>query len=276
VTHDGHDMTIKTITSPNNQRVKDAVKLRDRRQRGKQQRCFVDGAREILLAIEADVRIVESFVCEPLCNSPESFQALEGLGRLNASMWHVTPEVFEKLAFGQRQEGVLAVAETPRRTIGELIVADGVLIAVVCGLEKPGNVGAVLRSADATGVAAVIVADGGTDLYNPNCIRASLGTVFTLAVCEATTGETIAWLHQRQCKIFATRLDATRGYADVDYRGNAAVVLGSEAVGLSAAWQTADVTPIKLPMLGKADSLNVSATAAVLFYEALRQRDKGG
>lgn len=164
-------MTIKSITSPNNQRVKDAVKLRDRRQRGKQQRCFIDGAREILLAIEAEVRLVESFVCEPLCNSPESFRALERLGQQHATMWHVTPDVFEKLAFGQRQEGVLAVAETPRRTIGELIVPDGSLVAVVCGLEKPGNVGAVLRSGDATGVAAVIVADGGTDLYNPNCIR---------------------------------------------------------------------------------------------------------
>ncbi len=269
-------MTIKSITSPNNQRVKDAVKLRDRRQRGKQQRCFIDGAREILLAIEAEVRLVESFVCEPLCNSPESFRALERLGQQHATMWHVTPDVFEKLAFGQRQEGVLAVAETPRRTIGELIVPDGSLVAVVCGLEKPGNVGAVLRSGDATGVAAVIVADGGTDLYNPNCIRASLGTIFTLPVCEAATAETIGWLRERKSKIFASRLDATRGYSDVDYRGNSAIVLGSEAAGLSQSWQAPDVTPIKLPMLGKADSLNVSATAAVLFYEALRQRGNSG
>ena len=138
------------------------------------------------------------------------------------------------MAFGERADGLLAVAQTPRPTLDQLRVADGALVAVLCGLEKPGNVGAILRSADAAGVAAVVVADPRTDLYNPNCIRASLGTVFSQPVCEATSAETLAWLRGRGCKIFAARLDATRMYNEVDYTANAAIVLGSEAAGLSS------------------------------------------
>ncbi len=265
-------MTIKTITSLSNQLVKDAIKLRDHRQRAKQGRFFIDGAREMLQAIQGGVNFLEIFICEPLCASSEAQRVFEQSDHLNATIWHVTPEVFEKLAFGNRREGVLAIAETPRYTIDQLVLSDQALIAVLEGLEKPGNVGAVIRSADAAGISAVVVAGPHTDLYNPNCIRASLGTIFTKPVCEATTPDTIRWLQQRGCKIFAARLDSTRNYTDADYRGNTAIVLGSEASGLSAEWQAADVIPIKLPMLGTADSLNVSATAAVLFYEALRQR----
>ncbi len=267
-------MTIKTITSLNNQRVKDAIKLRDHRQRAKQGRFIIDGPREILQAARGNVQFSELFACEPLCKTSESRQVIERLDELAGAIWHVTPEVFEKLAFGDRMDGVLAVAETPRRSLAELIVPEGGLLAVLEGLEKPGNVGAVLRSADGAGLAAVIVADARTDLYNPNCIRASLGTIFTKPIAEATTAETLAWLRERACKIFAARLEATRSHNAADYRGNVAIVLGSEAAGLSTAWQAADVTPIKLPMRGVADSLNVSATAAILFYEALRQRDE--
>jgi RNA methyltransferase, TrmH family len=267
-------MNPKIITSLQNQRVKDAIKLRDHRQRAKQGRFFIDGAREILQAITGEVRFVELFVCEPLCTSAESQHVLAGLGKLRADVWHVLPEVFEKLAFGERHEGVLAVAATPATGLADLEVPGGSLVAVIEGLEKPGNAGAIVRSADGAGIAAVIAADPRTDLYNPNCIRASLGTIFTTSVCQATTAETLAWLRARGCRIFAARLDARRSYSDADFRGDAAIVLGSEAAGLSDAWQAADVTPIKLPMRGSADSLNVSATAAVLFYEAQRQRAK--
>jgi TrmH family RNA methyltransferase len=267
-------MTIKTITSLNNQRVKDAIKLRDHRQRGTQGRFFIDGARELLQAIAGSVRFVELFVCESLCKSAESQHVLDRLRELQARVWHVAPEVFEKMAFGERHEGVLAVAETPHATLAELSVPDGALVAVLEGLEKPGNVGAVLRSADGAGVGAVIAVDPRTDFYNPNCIRSSMGTVFTLPVCQATTHETLDWLRERRVKILAARLDAVRTYSDVDFGSSAAIVLGSEAAGLSDAWEAADVTAIKLPMHGTADSLNVSATAAVLFYEAWRQRQQ--
>lgn len=267
-------MNIKIITSPHNQRVKDAAKLRARRQRARQQRTLIDGIRELSRAIDAQVRLVEVFVCESLCQSDECRRLLARLDALDARVWHVTPQVFERLAFGHRQEGLVAVADVRERTIDQLQVPDGALVAVICSLEKPGNVGAILRSADAAGVAGVIVADAGTDLFNPNCIRASLGTVFSQRVCNATAVETLAWLRNRHCKIFAARLDATREYTQVDYRANAAIVLGSEAAGLSEPWQAEDVTAIKLPMRGAADSLNVSAAAAVIFYEALRQRTK--
>ena len=132
--------------------------------------------------------------------------------------------------------------------------------------------GAVLRSADGAGLAALILADPATDLYNPNAIRASLGTIFTVPVCETTSGEAIAWLRRQGLKIYAARVDATAPYTAADYRGPAALALGSEATGLSSLWSAADVTAVGLPMFGAADSLNVSAAAAVLFYEARRQR----
>ncbi len=265
-------MNRRTITSSHNPRVKEAVRLRASRHRKKQQHVLVDGVREISRALDGHARPVDVFVCEPLCRSEQSRGLLERLDTLDAAVWHVTPEVFEKLAYGHRAEGIVAVAEAPARTLNALRVADGELVAVVCGLEKPGNVGAILRSADGAGVAAVIVADAGTDLFNPNCIRASLGTVFTQQIATATTAESLAWLREHDYKMFAARLDATNDYTAVNYRGNTAILLGSEAEGLDAAWQADDVTPIKLPMRGAADSLNVSATAAVLFYEALRQR----
>ncbi len=205
----------------------------------------------------------------PIAHEPAGRQPA---GRTGADLWQVPEDVFDKMAFGQRHDGVLAVAAAPKRSLADLRPRGEGLIAIVEGLEKPGNVGAVLRSADGAGVAAVIVADPATDLYNPNCIRASLGTVFSMPVCAATAAETLDWLHKRGRRIFAARSDAELPYTEAALGQNAAVVLGSEAFGLSGTWQAADVTPIKLPMLGRADSLNVSATAAVLFYEALRQR----
>jgi TrmH family RNA methyltransferase len=265
---------MELITSLQNPRVKNAVKLRDRRQREKQSRIVIDGAREISLAIRSGVRLLDALVCQPLCQTSESQNALAQLARTEAAICHVSPEVFAKVAFGSRAEGLVAIAEAPRIGLAGVRLPAAPLVAVIEGVEKPGNVGAVLRSADGAGVSAVVVADGGTDLYNPNAIRSSLGTIFALPLCAATTGETLAWLREREVQIFAARVDATQIYAQVDFRRGAAIVLGSESAGLSAAWQAGDITPIKLPMLGAADSLNVSAAAAVLFYEALRQRQK--
>ena len=180
--------------------------------------------------------------------------------------------MFAKLAFGDRAEGVVGVAVTPEPVLEEIVLPESPLVFVLEGVEKPGNVGAMLRSADAAGVAAVIVANGATDLYNPNCIRASLGTVFTTAVCGTTSELTLDWLRARRLQILAARVGAERTYTDVDLTQPTAVVLGAEATGLSDAWNADDVTPIGLPMHGVADSLNVSATAAIIAYEALRQR----
>jgi TrmH family RNA methyltransferase len=310
------------ITSRQNPRVKEAIRLRDRRQREKQGRILIDGARELRRAIGGGLKLSEVFVCEPLCTSDDAKAALAALPHCGGEVLHVAEGVLEKLAFGQRAEGLLGVAEMPRptlETLSALLNSRGLtapggaaqesspavreanrealppgycdsercgegngadtaraplpLVAVLEGVEKPGNLGAVLRSADAAGVSAVIVADGRTDLFNPNAIRASLGTIFTLPVCEATSGEALAWLRQRGFDVFAARVDGAVPYTQADYRGPTAIVLGSEAAGLSPLWSGGEIRAIRLPMLGEADSLNVSATAAVLFYEALRQRE---
>jgi TrmH family RNA methyltransferase len=265
-------MPENSITSLQNPRVKDAVRLRSARHRGKQDRILIDGAREICRAIDSGVSLVEAFVCLPLCTSPDSLQAAELAERSGCPVWNVTEEVFAKIAFGERHEGVLVVARTPQVSLAALKPRGSGPIAVLEGVEKPGNVGAILRSADAAGVAAVVVADPATDLYNPNCIRASLGAIFTLPVCTATSAAARDWLRQRGARMFAARVDATLDYAAADLRGEAAIILGSEADGLSPGWNAVDVTAIRLPMRGAVDSLNVSATAAVLFYEVLRQR----
>jgi TrmH family RNA methyltransferase len=265
-------MPPEEITSLHNPRVKRTVRLRESRQRQKQQRILIDGARELLRAVEAGIEIEELFVCPAACHGEQSRTAWERAERNGARVTLVTPPLLEKLAFGQRNEGLVAVAVPPQRTLDQLKLPRLPLVAVLEGVEKPGNVGAVLRSADAAGVSALIVTEGGTDLYNPNAIRASLGTIFTVPVCAASAVETLEWLVQHGLRIHAARVNAQQLYTDVNWRGPTAVVLGSEAHGLSAAWFGDEVTGVRLPMRGAADSLNVSAAAAVLFYEALRQR----
>lgn len=260
------------ITSRQNPRIKQAAQLRERRERQRTGRFIIDGAREISRALQAGIVPIEAFICDAPADSNECRQTIQEIERSPAEILRVSPDVFAKLAYGDRDDGVIVVAETPRRDLSILQLPCNPLIAVLEGVEKPGNVGAILRSADAAGVDAVIVADGGTDLFNPNTIRASLGTVFRPNVCTATVAETITWLYEQALPIYASRPDAELLYTAVNLRGGAAIVLGSEAHGLSDAWAVAGITPVRLPMHGIADSLNVSTTAAVLFYEALRQR----
>jgi RNA methyltransferase, TrmH family len=258
------------ITSLQNPRVKAAARLRERSGRDDQGRIIIDGVRETSRALAADVDVVELYVVPELCRD-EQHQRLLATAK-HVERLDVSPHVMEKLAFGHRVEGIVAVARPPKKQLGDLKLPNQPLVAVVEGAEKPGNLGAIVRTADAAGVAAVIVADGGTDLYNPNAIRASLGAIFTVPVCNASSAEALAWLRQNRFRIFAARVDVAVQYTSVDFRGPAAIALGSEAQGLSEEWQAADITAIHLPLLGTVDSLNLSATAAVLFYEALRQR----
>jgi len=258
------------ITSRQNERIKAAAKLRTARQRAKQGRFLIDGVREIGRALDAGIEVVEAFVCGALGTSQAARLLVPRLA--NAPCAEVTAEVFEKIGFGERKEGVVVVAKTPRRSLDQLSLPARPLVAVLEGLEKPGNVGAILRTADGAGIDGVIIASGRTDLFNPNTIRASLGTVFAKNVCTATVAETIAILRAWQLPIVATRPGAKPLYTEVDYRAGAAIVLGSEADGLSAEWDQQEVRSVRLPMQGIADSLNVSATAAILFYEAQRQR----
>jgi RNA methyltransferase, TrmH family len=258
------------ITSAQNPRVKAAARLRERSGRDDQGRIIIDGVREISRALAAGVEIVEVYVLPECCHDEPHQSLLSATGHIERL--EVAPHVMEKLAFGNRVEGVVAVARPPERKLADLKLPPAALVAIVEGAEKPGNLGAIVRTADAAGVAAVIVADGGTDLYNPNAIRASLGALFTVPVAGATSADALAWLRQNQCRLYAARVDAPIEYTQADFRGRTAIALGSEAHGLSAGWRAADIKAIRLPLLGSVDSLNLSATAAVLFYEALRQR----
>ena len=260
------------LTSVQNPRVKAAAHLRDRRQRDKQRRIIIDGAREIARAVAAGVVLVEAYVCRPLCRGSEAAALAETLPQTAAETFEVTEPVYGKLAFGDRGDGIVAVAVMPQRELTDLVLPKSALIAVLEGVEKPGNVGAVVRSADGAGLHAVILADPRTDLFNPNAIRASLGTVFTLPVCTATAPATLAWLRDQGMQMTAARVDGAVSYTTIDYRRPTAIILGSEAEGLTPLWSAGDIAAVRLPMCGAADSLNVSATAAVLFYEARRQR----
>ncbi len=261
------------ITSTQNPRIKAACLLRQGRGRQQQQRFLVDGEREIQRALTAGWPLEEVFVCESLLDRPESRQLYDQLVETGIPLCTVTSQVMEKISFGDRSEGLLAVARLrPLPDLDQLTAAPGMLVAVVESVEKPGNLGAILRSADAAGVDAVILANQRTDPFNPNAIRASTGIVFSMPLFAAPSEQVLAWLTGNGFKVCATRIDGSPSYLETDWTGLVAIILGEEAGGLSSCWSGAGVTTISVPMRGQADSLNVSTTAAILFYEALRQR----
>ncbi len=216
--------------------------------------------------------MVEVFIAESLAGDGDAKWVLERLATLPVKQSRVVPLVFEKLAFGSRAEGLVAIVNTPQRRLADIKLPAKPLVAVIEGIEKPGNVGAVVRSADAAGVSALIVAGGGTDLFNPNAIRASLGTLFKVPIAAAPPQAVFDWLMGQRLAIFAARVDAESVYTDVDLTQPAAIILGSESAGLTDVWRRPEVTAVRIPMRGSADSLNISAAAAVTFYEAARQR----
>jgi TrmH family RNA methyltransferase len=270
-----------TIDSPANPRIKAAIALRDRRGRDAAGLTLVDGGRECLRAMEAGAAVETAFVCRALVTGRDATRVVEkveqSFGPYGAAieLVEVGERAFERLAFGDRADGVVLAVRIPNRTIDDLAVPDAPLVVVTEDVEKPGNLGAIRRTADAVAADAVI-AVGGTDLFNPNVIRASIGTVFSVQVASASAAEAAAWLRGRGLRIVASRVDAARLHVEADLAGPVALVLGSEAEGLSDTWRGADVEGIRLPMLGVADSLNVSAAGAVLLYEAWRQRRGGG
>lgn len=274
-----------TISSSRNPIIRHAVRLRDNRFRQREAAVLVDGTREIERALAAGLTLRSLFVAEP---ESEHAGLLAAAG--SAITW-VTPEILRQIAYGDNPRGAVAVFDAPpRRTLEALQLPADPLVVVLVGIEKPGNAGAVFRSADAVGADAVILCQCDCDLFNPNLIRSSLGTVFSLPAATAGQTETIQWLAQQRIAAFAAIVGATRTFWEADYRGPTALVLGSEADGLGDAWRpdsqhhdsaasdiAADsaagkLTAVSIPMLGIADSLNVSVTAAALLFEARRQR----
>jgi RNA methyltransferase, TrmH family len=263
-----------SLTSRANPRVTAVAALRDRRERDRQGLTVVDGAREVRRAIEAGAEVVEVFVCEALLAGPDARVALDALASSGTPTTTTTEPVFEKLAFGDRAEGLLAVMRVPDLSLERLELPADPLVVVIEGVEKPGNIGAVLRSADGAGADALVAASPRTDLFNPNAIRASAGAIFRVPLAAAPSETTLTWARAHGLRIVATRVDADRPYTDLDLRGPLAIVLGAEADGLTDAWSAPDIEAATIPMHGIADSLNVSVAAAVLLFEARRQRGR--
>ena len=268
-----------TLTSTANPRFRAALSLRDRRERARHGRLLVDGVREVARALDAGVALVEVFVAPGTFPEPALDAVVARAAGLGVPVVPVTADLLTRLAYGERASGIVAVATAPATSLEALrLPAVAPIVGVLEDVEKPGNLGAVCRSADGAGLDALIAAGttaAPADPWNPNAVRASLGTVFTLPLAVGSTGNVLAWLRDRGLRAVAARVDGSVPYTEADLRGPVALVLGSEATGLTEAWSGADLTAVRLPMRGRADSLNVAAAAAMLFYEARRQRDAG-
>jgi len=261
------------VSSRQNPRFKAALALRDARERRARGHILVDGAREIGRALDMGVPLLEAWVATERVRSLAA-QALLPRVASSGEIIETTPELLARLAYGKRDEGIVAVLETPPSDLDRLAqtLPERPLIAVVEQVEKPGNLGALLRSADGAGVDAVIVADPVSDIWNPNAIRASLGTIFSLPLATCSSAEALAFLRTHGIAVLTARVGAKIDYDAADLTAPVALVVGAETSGLTEAWSGEGTTPVSIPMLGLADSLNVSASAAVLFYEARRQR----
>ena len=269
-----------SITSTQNARIKALNKLSKRRVRDARRVTVVEGVREVARALACGVQPVEAYVCPELASTSEAATLVAQLRQMDADritrLYELTPDIYARIAYRGESGGLLIVIPYLEQMLNALPLGRSPFVAVIEGVEKPGNLGAILRTADGAGVDGVIVCttegQTSTDIHNPNTIRASLGTLFNVPTVEAGTAQTIEWLHKNQIRIIATTPDATKHYTDTDFTRPTAVVMGSEASGLRASWLTAADEQVIIPMYGIADSLNLSISTALLLYEVVRQR----
>jgi len=263
-------MSDDMIRSLQNPRVKQLVRLRSARGRRQHGLILIDGLRETARALRCGADVRELYFCRSLLHRDELSELLEQPGAARVELVEVSETVFARICYGDRAAEVVATARRPSIALADVSLGDNPLIVVLEGAEKPGNIGAVIRSADGAGADALVLADSATDVYGPNVIRASIGTIFCLPVVESTAAHAMAWLKDRGTTIITASPAGGSDYTEVNMAGPTAIVLGAEATGLSPAWR--GCIPATVPMRGVADSLNVSATAALFLYEARRQR----
>lgn len=262
---------MKPISSPHNPRFKAALQLARQRGRKQQDRFLVHGAREIERALEARVAFDECFVCSSRIDADEA-ALVSRCDTQGIPVWDLPPDLFDRVRYGDTPASVIAVARPPHRELNGLVLGRVPLVVVVERVEKPGNLGAILRTTDAVAADAVLLVDPLVDVFHPNVIRASTGCVFSQPIVSASAEAVLAWLAASGLAVWAASLEAETTYTEVDLRRPVALVFGNEAGGLRPIWQGAGVRRFRLPMLGVADSLNVSVTAAVMLFEARRQR----
>jgi TrmH family RNA methyltransferase len=270
-------MRLETVTSAQNAKIKALLALQEKSRARKEAGLFVvEGRRELGHCLDAGFRPRTLFVCPEIIPPEELQPLLDKAEALNPDciLVEIPAELYRKVAYREGTEGILAEAEQRERTLDSLELSDNPLIVVLESVEKPGNLGAVLRSADAAGADAVILCDPLTDLYNPNLIRASLGGIFTCQVAAAAGPDVIAWLKARGIRILTAQLQDSEWYYATEMTGPTALVMGTESTGLTDPWRRAAHAHIRIPMLGRLDSLNVSVSAAILLFEAVRQRQR--
>ena len=265
------------LTSPANPKIKYVVKLRNRGDRDEAHEMIVEGFRECRRALDHGYRPRAVFHCPELYLKNENEpQLVADCAARGAEEYRCNKAAFLKMAYKDRPDGLLMVGPQVARPLSELVLPPNALVIVTEAIEKPGNLGTILRSADAAKASAVIVCDRTTDVHNPNVVRASTGTMFTVPVAEATSEEALAWLKERGFKILAATPHAEKLHFEVDLTGNVAIAVGAEQYGLTAKWMDEADLRVRIPMLGVADSLNVSAATTILVYEAVRQRLAAG
>jgi TrmH family RNA methyltransferase len=270
---------MKQITSPQNPFIKSLVLLQEKAKARKQSGTFlIEGIREIELAIKGKYQLATVLFVPELFSEIEikktvfpSARETSGEGK-NVELIQISKEVYQKLAYRDTTEGIIAVANIKSHLLSEVQLPENPLILVMESIEKPGNIGAMLRTCDAANIDAVLIADAKTDLYNPNMVRSSVGCLFTNQIASGTTDEIIAFLQQNNINFYSATLQNSTSYHTQDFTKPTAIVVGTEATGLTKAWREKATQNIIIPMQGEIDSMNVSVAAAIVLFEAKRQR----
>ena len=264
------------VTSRHNPRVKLAIQLRAKRKRDTHSLFLIEGERELERAVEASLPLDFVLVDEKFVESPPDSDFLARIETSGEPELIVVDEsILRLVCYRGATSRIVAVAPKFCLDLSRISVAEDFLALIAVGLEKPGNLGTILRSADATGADAVIVCDQVTDVFNPNVVRSSLGTLFSVTVAQANKVETLKWSQKNGLGMIASTPQSSKQYTDVDYTGSSAIVIGSESQGLDNEWFEQANEVVHLPQLGKSDSVNAAMAATVMLFEARRQRDKG-
>lgn len=267
-----YSLTMFEITSHQNQRIKDIIKLKDRRGRDKSGKTFLEGYRLISRALNADFPIEECYFCPSLFLGANENSLLSNLEKTGTKLIKVTESILIKMAYRERPEGLIAVSPIKQHPLSELPQVKNGLYLVLEAIEKPGNLGSIMRSADASGVNGIIICDKCTDTYNPNVLTASTGAIFYVPFAECSSEEALCWLNKNNITTLAATPHADLNYDIIDMTKPTAIVVGTEQVGLSEFWLKNSRTKTLIPMNGKIDSLNVAIATSIILFEASRQR----
>jgi len=262
------------ITSLKNENIKNVVRLRTKKARIVSRLTIIEGYSEVERAFNAGANFKEIYICSETLERFDISGNLKGLfSGFKKNIYEVSPDVFEKISYGDRNEGVLAVCQPKSLSFDDFSYEHNPLFIILEGIEKPGNLGAIFRSAQGAGIDGIIICDKGKDIYSPNIVRASMATIFTMKFVVVSNEEAYEYLKSNGVLIYSTSLQAKEIYYKQDFKKSAAIVVGNENKGISAFWMEKADIQMKIPMGGEVDSLNVSAAAAILMYEAQRQRD---